>query len=62
MESLMDKPVFGVEKITGKFVLVDKVHILGYEVVVGGVMLTHIQLLRNKELHVLPLWRSAINW
>ena len=31
MESLMDKPVFGVEKITGKFVLVDKVHLLGHE-------------------------------
>ena len=27
----MDKPVFGVEEITGKFVLADKVHLLGYE-------------------------------
>ena len=31
VESLMDQPVFVVEKITGKFVLVDKVHLLGHE-------------------------------
>ena len=27
----MDEPVFGVEKINGKFVLADKVHLLGNE-------------------------------
>ena len=34
MESLMDEPVFGVEKITGNFVLNDEVHLLGYELVI----------------------------
>ena len=30
MESLMDKPVLGVEEIIGKIVLDDKVHLLGH--------------------------------
>ena len=31
MENLMGEPVFGLEKITRKFVLADEVHLLGYE-------------------------------